>query len=74
MIQTRFFELGLWIQKKAGAIMFIASLILIVCIAGLKSVHIEDNVEKLWIEGLFLLFKFHLTLVAIYFFIFKLKI
>ncbi|KAH9505952.1 Protein patched 1 [Dermatophagoides farinae] len=50
MIQARFFELGLWIQRKAGAIMFIASLILVVCLAGLKSVHIEDNVEKLWIE------------------------
>lgn len=52
MIQARFFELGSWIQRKAGAIMFIASLILVVCLAGLKSVHIEDNVEKLWIEGM----------------------
>lgn len=51
MIQARFFELGYWIHKRAGAIMFIAFLILIVCTAGLKSVHIEDDVEKLWIEG-----------------------
>ena len=50
LLQSRFFELGQFIQKNAGMILFFGVLILVTFLVGLKSASIETNVEKLWVE------------------------
>lgn len=49
-IQYRFADLGHIIQRNAANILFFAILILVTLGVGLKSVTIEQNVEKLWVE------------------------
>ncbi|CAG2100407.1 unnamed protein product, partial [Medioppia subpectinata] len=49
-LQTYLYDLGLFIQKNAGKVLFVGLLVLITFCVGLKSATIETNVERLWVE------------------------
>lgn len=50
-MQSRFYELGAFIHRNAGKVLFVGLLLLITFCVGLKSASIETSVEKLWVEG-----------------------
>lgn len=50
-IRHRFYEWGFHIQKNCGKVLFLGLLILITLSVALKSVTIETNIERLWVEG-----------------------
>ena len=49
--QRQLENLGNFIQKHNGKVLFVGILLLSLCCVGLKTVRIETNVEKLWVEG-----------------------
>ena len=50
-VQRQLESLGHFIQKHSGKVLFVGLLLLSLCCVGLKTVTIETNVEKLWVEG-----------------------
>lgn len=38
-------------QLHCGKVLFLGLLLLSLCCVGLKTAHIETNVEELWVEG-----------------------
>lgn len=53
-LQSYLHDLGFFIQKNAGKVLFVGLLVLITFCVGLKSATIETNVERLWVEGMFI--------------------
>lgn len=51
-LQSYLYNLGCSIQKHAGKFLFVGLLMLITFCVGLKSVTMEINVERLWVEGM----------------------
>ncbi|XP_054162571.1 protein patched-like [Oppia nitens] len=49
-LQTYLYDLGHFIQRNAGKVLFVGLLVLITFCVGLKSAVIETNVERLWVE------------------------
>lgn len=49
-LQTYLHDLGFFIQKNAGKVLFVGLLVLITFCVGLKSATMETNVERLWVE------------------------
>ena len=70
-LQTHLYSLGCFLQLHCGKVLFLGLLLLSLCCVGLKTAHIETNVEELWVEGesfsSSLLFKFFFFI--IFFFI-----
>ena len=57
--QQNFYQLGCFIHRHSGKVLFLGLLVLSTFCVGLKSAKFENNVEKLWVEGKsFLLFSF----------------
>ena len=50
-IQDELFQLGKLIQAHAGKVLFCGLLVLGALTIGLKSVVMEDRIEKLWVEA-----------------------
>ena len=50
-IQDELFQLGKLIQAHAGKVLFCGLLVLGALTIGLKSVMMEDRIEKLWVEA-----------------------
>ncbi|RWS17150.1 protein patched-like protein, partial [Dinothrombium tinctorium] len=48
--QVNFYSLGCFIQRNAGKVLFVGILFLLSMCVGLKSVIVETNVDKLWVE------------------------
>lgn len=49
-IQIQLFQLGCFIQRNAGKVLFVGILILSSFCVGLKTASMETNVERLWVE------------------------
>ena len=49
-IQEELYQLGLLLQRHAGKVLFTGILLLATFTIGLKSVQLEDKIEKLWVE------------------------
>ena len=49
-LQEELFQLGLLLQRHAGKVLFTGILLLATFTIGLKSVRLEDKIEKLWVE------------------------
>uniref|UniRef100_A0A0K2T4G9 Protein patchedlike [Bombus terrestris] n=2 Tax=Lepeophtheirus salmonis TaxID=72036 RepID=A0A0K2T4G9_LEPSM len=49
-IQKELYQLGKFIQKHPGKVLFVGFLILSALCVGLKSAKVENRVEKLWVE------------------------
>ena len=49
-IQEELYQLGLLLQRHAGKVLFTGILLLATFTIGLKSVQMEDKIEKLWVE------------------------
>ncbi|NP_001310737.1 protein patched-like [Parasteatoda tepidariorum] len=49
-LQKRLYYLGCGIQRNAGKIIFLGLLFLGCCCIGLKSLSLETDIEKLWVE------------------------
>lgn len=50
-IQRYLYSIGCFIHLHCGKVLFVGLLLLSLCCVGLKSVRIETDVEKLWVEG-----------------------
>lgn len=50
-LQSHLYDVGFSIQRNPGKILFVGLLILATFCVGLKSAHVEYNLEKLWVEG-----------------------
>ena len=50
-LQTHLYSLGCFLQLHCGKVLFLGLLLLSLCCVGLKTAHIETNVEELWVEG-----------------------
>ncbi|XP_059471270.1 protein patched [Neocloeon triangulifer] len=50
VVQQHLFQLGCFVQRYAGIVLFFAALLLAACIIGLKSAKFETKVDKLWVE------------------------
>ena len=50
-LQKQLFNLGCFIQKHCGKVLFLGLLLLSLCCVGLKTASLETNVERLWVEG-----------------------
>jgi len=50
-MQEELFQLGKLIQEHAGKVLFVGILVLTMLSIGLKSVVMEDRIEKLWVEA-----------------------
>lgn len=55
-LQKHLFELGCFLQRHAGKVLFVAILVLATFCVGLKSVIIHSKVDQLWTEGNFFFF------------------
>lgn len=51
LFQSHLQTLGLYIQKNAGKILFVAIIVLSAFCVGLKSATIHSKVQQLWIQG-----------------------
>ncbi|XP_023228642.1 protein patched-like [Centruroides sculpturatus] len=49
-LQCYLFQLGCFIQRNAGKVVFVGLLVLSTFCVGLKSATLQSNVEKLWVE------------------------
>ncbi|KAK2149885.1 hypothetical protein LSH36_433g03015 [Paralvinella palmiformis] len=49
-LQKQLFNLGCFIQKHCGKVLFLGLLLLSLCCVGLKTASLETNVERLWVE------------------------
>ena len=49
-LQEELYQLGLLLQRHAGKVLFTGILLLATFTIGLKSVQLEDKIEKLWVE------------------------
>jgi patched 1 protein len=49
--QSQLFQLGCFVQRHAGKVLFVAALLLASFSVGLKSAHVETKVDRLWAEG-----------------------
>ena len=49
-LQEELYQLGKLIQEHAGKVLFTGLLVLGALTIGLKSVTMEDRIEKLWVE------------------------
>ncbi|XP_013398571.1 protein patched homolog 1 isoform X2 [Lingula anatina] len=49
-LQKQLFNLGCFIERHCGKVLFVGLLLLCLCCIGLKTATIETNVEKLWVE------------------------
>jgi len=54
-VQGYLFSIGLFINLHCGKVCFVGLLLLSLCCVGLKSVRIETDIEKLWVEGMYIL-------------------
>lgn len=52
-LQSHLYDIGSGIHRNAGKILFVGLLVLAAFCIGLKSVHIENDLEKLWVEGMY---------------------
>lgn len=50
-LQRHLYSLGCFLQLHCGKVLFLGLLLLSLCCVGLKTAHIETNVEELWVEG-----------------------
>ena len=50
-LQHHLFNLGCFIQRHCGKVLFLGLLVLSLCCIGLKTASMETNVEKLWVQG-----------------------
>src|SRR6218665_3576103 len=50
-LQRHLFNLGCIVQAKCGTVLFLGMLFLSLSCIGLKTVTLETNLEKLWVEG-----------------------
>lgn len=51
LFQSHLQKLGLYVQKNAGKILFVAIIVLSAFCVGLKSATIHSKVQQLWIQG-----------------------
>lgn len=51
LFQSQLQTLGIYIQKNAGKILFVAIIVLSAFCVGLKSATIHSKVQQLWIQG-----------------------
>ena len=49
-LQEELYQLGRLVQQHAGKVLFTGLLLLASLTIGLKSVKLEDRIEKLWVE------------------------
>ncbi|XP_076440508.1 protein patched homolog 1-like isoform X2 [Babylonia areolata] len=49
-LQRHLYSLGCFLQLHCGKVLFLGLLLLSLCCVGLKTAHIETNVEELWVE------------------------
>lgn len=52
LFQSQLQTLGVYVQKNAGKILFVAIIVLSAFCVGLKSATIHSKVEQLWIQGM----------------------
>lgn len=52
-LQVQLLQLGLFCQRHAGKVIFVALLILSTFCVALKSATLITDVEQLWVEGVF---------------------
>ena len=50
-LQWHLFQLGRFVQRHAGKVLFVGLLVLSTFCVGLKSATVQTDVEKLWVEG-----------------------
>ncbi|KAK7100530.1 hypothetical protein V1264_023464 [Littorina saxatilis] len=50
-LQRHLYSLGCFLQLHCGKVLFLGLLFLSLCCVGLKTAHIETNVEELWVEA-----------------------
>lgn len=53
LFQSQLQTLGIYVQKNAGKILFVAIIVLSAFCVGLKSATIHSKVQQLWIQGNF---------------------
>lgn len=53
-VQRYLYSIGCFIHLHCGKVLFVGLLLLSLCCVGLKSVRIETDVQKLWVEGTFI--------------------
>ncbi|KAJ8872731.1 hypothetical protein PR048_026345 [Dryococelus australis] len=50
-LQTQLFQLGCFLQRHAGKVLFVAILVLSTFCVGLKSAQVHTRVDQLWVQG-----------------------
>ena len=50
-LQSQLFQLGCFLHRHAGKVLFVAILVLATFCVGLKSAQVHTRVDQLWVEG-----------------------
>jgi hypothetical protein len=50
-LQSQLFQLGCFLHRHAGKVLFVAILVLATFSVGLKSAQVHTRVDQLWVEG-----------------------
>ena len=50
-LQSQLFQLGCFLHRHAGKVLFVAILVLATFCVGLKSAQLHTRVDQLWVEG-----------------------
>ncbi|XP_064624757.1 protein patched homolog 1-like isoform X2 [Lineus longissimus] len=50
ILQRHLFNLGCFVQRHCGKVLFVGLLVLALCAVGLKTADIEEDLERLWVE------------------------
>lgn len=70
LLQDQLSQLGYFLQRHAGKVLFVAILALAILCVALKSAQVNSKVEQLWVQGkrLFMLYRSFIVLLFLFLF------